>query len=120
MSAQSSPLKDPTQVARARRRLTPTSAQRSIDRVQRILCEPARLKIVQALTVGPICVADLAAVIDRPPAATSQHLRVLRTGGIVDWTRRGTTIYYHLRSNAAAGRVQAVLEALERDVPPPP
>ena len=119
MSAKTA-LKDPTQVARARGRLTPPSAQANIERVQRILCEPARLIIVQALTVGPICVADLAVVIDRPPAATSQHLRVLRSVGIVEWARRGTTIFYQLGSNAAANQVEAVLQALERDVPPPP
>ena len=119
MSVRKVPLKDPTQVARARRRLTPLSAQASIERVQRVMCEPARLKIVQALTVGPLCVADLAAVIGRPPAATSQHLRVLRSVGLVEGNRRGTTIYYHLRPSSAAGHIEAVLQALERDVPPP-
>jgi DNA-binding transcriptional ArsR family regulator len=120
LSVQKTPLKDPTQVARARKRLTPPSAQASIQRVQRILCEPARLKIVQALTVGPLCVADLAAVIDRPPTATSQHLRVLRTGELIEGIRRGTTIYYRLRRSSAAGHVEAVLHALERGVSPSP
>jgi DNA-binding transcriptional ArsR family regulator len=119
MSVRKKSLKDPIQVARARQRLTPPSAQASIERIQRILCEPARLRIVQALTVGPLCVDDLAAAIDRAPAAASQHLRVLRDVGLVEGSRRGTTIYYHLRPSSAAGHVEAVLQALERDVPTP-
>ncbi len=120
MSLRKRPLKDPFQVARARQRLAPRSAQASFERAQKVLCEPARLRIVQALTAGPLCVDDLAAAVDRAPAATSQHLRVLRDVGLVEGTRRGTTVFYQLRPSPAAKQLEAVLQALEGDVATPP
>src|SRR5215472_7319426 len=90
------PTAHPRQVERARRRLTPSSAQETIARIQTALCEPAQLRIVQALTAGPLTVDDLAAAIERPPTATSQHLRVLRDAGVVERTRTGTYASYRL------------------------
>jgi DNA-binding transcriptional ArsR family regulator len=86
-------LRDPEKVARARQRLTSRSAQTSLERVQKVLCEPARLRIVQALTAGSLSVDDLAAAVDRAPAATSQHLRVLREIGLVEGTRTSELLY---------------------------
>jgi DNA-binding transcriptional ArsR family regulator len=111
------PLRDPEQVARARQRLTSRSAQRSLERVQKVLCEPARLRIMQALTAGSLSVDDLAAAVDRAPAATSQHLRILRELGLVEGARKGTVIYYQLRPSPATEHVEGVLQALEKNAP---
>ena len=119
MSVPRRPLKDPSQVARARRRLAPLSAEGTIVRMQKVLCDPARLRIVQALTAGPLCVDDLAATVDRAPAATSQHLRVLRGVGLVEGTRRGAMVLYRLPTSSAAEQVAAVLRTLVPDVPAP-
>lgn len=93
--------------------LTPLSARPSIERIQKVLCEPARLRIIEALTAGPLCVDDLATVIERAPAATSQHLRVLRGVELIEGTRRGSTIYYQLRQSPAEAHLKAVLQSLE-------
>ncbi len=103
-------------VQQARRRLTGGAALAGIERLQKAICDRARLQIVQALTVGPLSVKDLAVVIDRPPAATSQHLRVLREVGLVEGRRRGGSIYYGLRAEPAGNHLRAVLGALEADV----
>ena len=55
------------------------------------------MRIVRALSAGPLSVNDLAVVIDRTPTATSQHLRVLRELGLVDGARQGTVVRYQLR-----------------------
>jgi DNA-binding transcriptional ArsR family regulator len=113
------PLRDPSQVARARRRIAPLSAEGAIARIQKVLCDPARLRIVEALTVGPLCVDDLAATIDRAPAATSQHLRVLRDVGLVEGIRQGTMVQYRLPASPAVEQVAAILRALVSTVPGP-
>ena len=107
------PMKDPLQVSRARRRVTPAAAKASIRRLQKVVCDPARLSILQALKTGSLCVNDLALVIERAPAATSQHLRILREVGVVDGVRRGTTIYYRLHTGQVTKHMEAVLLALE-------
>ena len=105
---------DPEQVARARERIHARVAERTIERLRRAVCEPARMRIVQALSEGSLSVNDLASVIDRTPTATSQHLRVLRELGLVEGQRRGTVVRYRLRSGPAAEHVQAVLHDLEQ------
>ena len=105
---------DPERVARARARIHERQAAKSVERLRRAVCEPARMRIVQALSEGALSVNDLASVIDRTPTATSQHLRVLRELGLVQGERRGTVVRYRLRSGPTAEHVQAVLHDLER------
>jgi len=80
-------------------------------RLRKALCDPVRLQIIEALSVGALCVNDLALAIDRAPAATSQHLRVLRELDMVAGTRRGTSIYYSLKPGAAT-QLEGVLDSL--------
>ena len=102
-------------IARSRQRVARIEEQAGLDRVQEVLCEPARLRIVGALEEGgELTVGELAEVSERKVPATSQHLRVLRSMNLVEGERRGTAVYYRLRSGAAVEQVQAVLAALSR------
>jgi len=103
--------KDPIKLERARERLSHNSAQQGMARLRKALCDPARLQIVEALTAGELCVNDIALAITRAPAATSQHLRVLRNLGFLDSRREGTTVYYRLKAGAAT-QLQTVLHTL--------
>ena len=67
-----------------------------LQTVREIMCEPTRTQIVRALGAGPLAVGDLATILGRSKSATSQHLRVLRDGGVVAARRRGRTIIYSL------------------------
>lgn len=70
-----------------------------------------RLKILALLErVGELCVCDLARVLEMTPAAVSQHLSRLRSGGLVGSRRDGMTIYYRLSEHAAATVVTPRLE----------
>jgi ArsR family transcriptional regulator len=60
------------------------------------LGEPTRLRIVHALSVGELCVGDLATVLGMAVPAVSQHLRVLRDLRIVRNRRVGKMVYYAL------------------------
>jgi DNA-binding transcriptional ArsR family regulator len=62
-------------------------------------------------------VGDLAAAIDRAPAATSQQLRVLRELGLVEGARKGTVIYYQLSTSPSTEHVEGLLQALEKNAP---
>jgi DNA-binding transcriptional ArsR family regulator len=95
--------RDPARLKRARDYLANDPARSGMARLRKAICDPARLEIIRALTPGPLSVNDLALAVDRAPAATSQHLRVLREMGLVGRERRGTTIYYSVsKDNAAA------------------
>jgi len=103
--------KDPIQFEQARARLNRNRAQLGMARLQKALCDPARLQIIEVLSAGPLCVNDLSLVIERTPAATSQHLRVLRDLDLVAGARRGTSIYYSLKPGAAT-QLEGVLNSL--------
>jgi len=55
-------------------------------------------------------VGDLASILDRSKSATSQHLRVLRDGGVVSARRRGRVVMYSL---TPAPLVEAAVEMLD-------
>jgi DNA-binding transcriptional ArsR family regulator len=60
-----------------------------------LLAGETRLKILALLEhAGELCVCDLATVLDLTPAAVSQHLGRLRSGGLVVARREGMTTYY--------------------------
>lgn len=82
-----------------------------MGRLRKAICDPVRLEIIRALGSGRLCVNDLAIAIKRAPAATSQHLRVLRDLELVNRERHGTTIYYSLNKGTTAP-LQRVFQAL--------
>ena len=68
----------------------------SLIRIYECLCDETRLRIIQLLTRGPLCVCHLQAVLAIPQARVSQHLAYLRERGMVECERRGTWMIYSL------------------------
>ncbi len=64
--------------------------------VCRVLTDPKRLMLLDVLRDGEHSVGDLAAELGCNLANVSQHLAVLRSAGLVDTRRAGTTIMYSL------------------------
>ena len=78
---------------------SPREERRISDLVEAI-CDPTRLKIVQALSGGIVLAAgDLAHVIGRSRSATSQHLKVLRDLDAVVGRRQGNVVRYSLSAD---------------------
>jgi DNA-binding transcriptional ArsR family regulator len=72
-----------------------------------LLAGETRLKILVLLEhAGELCVCDLATVLDMTPAAVSQNLSRLRSGGLVEARRDGMTTYY--RRTPDSNRVPCV------------
>src|SRR5262249_54106858 len=101
---------DPERLQRAPQARGPPRTRAHLPPLQKLLSDPTRLRIVQALRAGPLAVSDLTAVIGRAPEATSQHLRILRAHEVVEGSRRGTHFFYHLSSGGASAKVQDVLK----------
>jgi DNA-binding transcriptional ArsR family regulator len=96
----------------ARRQIRQAEAFEGLGQVAKVLCEPARLRIVEALMTAELSVSDLAAVIERKVAATSQHLRLLRELGVVEGDRRGKAVFYRLRQELLVNHLRTVLSML--------
>jgi DNA-binding transcriptional ArsR family regulator len=68
----------------------------------RALGTPHRLAIVLQLAEGPRCVHELLDDLGISPSLASQHLRVLRTTGLVTAARRGKETIYTLADDHVA------------------
>lgn len=61
-----------------------------------MLASPTRLRIVEALAVGELCVCDLAVVAGVSQSAVSHHLGQMRQMRIVRYRKEGRLAYYRL------------------------
>jgi DNA-binding transcriptional ArsR family regulator len=66
------------------------------------LADPTRLRVLQALATGPLCVCDLATVTGVSPSAVSHQLRVLRDRNLVAYEREGKRAVYRLADRHVA------------------
>ncbi len=58
--------------------------------------DPTRLKIIQALSTGEMCVCDIAAALGMEHSAISHQLRVLRNMKVVKFRKDGKEAIYSL------------------------
>ncbi|GAA1848786.1 metalloregulator ArsR/SmtB family transcription factor [Pseudonocardia ailaonensis] len=62
----------------------------------RALAAPVRIAIVLQLREGPRCVHDLVDALAVTQPLISQHLRVLKSAGVVEGERKGREVIYSL------------------------
>lgn len=81
------------------------------------LADPTRLRLLNLLAGGEICVCYFVEVLGEPQPKISRHLAYLRHAGLVEGRRDGKWIHYRLAEPEPAVRpvVETVLETLARD-----
>jgi len=62
--------------------------------ILKILGHPLRLKIAVGLVKQPKCVKDIWGCLGLPQAVISQHLAMMKTGGIIVGKRHGVEMHY--------------------------
>ena len=65
-------------------------------RIYECLCDVTRLRILNVLLRGPLCVCHFQAVLREPQVKISKHLAYLRARGFVAAARRGNWMVYAL------------------------
>jgi len=75
-----------------------------------MLADVTRIRVIIALAdSGELSVNHLADIVDKSPAAVSQHLAKLRLARVVTSRRQGTTIFYALTDEHASDLVRSAL-----------
>jgi DNA-binding transcriptional ArsR family regulator len=74
--------------------LMPDDAVQSLSDTFRILGDPTRVRILEVLALGELCVCDLAELVGISESATSHQLRLLRGMRLVRPRRAGRQVYY--------------------------
>jgi DNA-binding transcriptional ArsR family regulator len=64
--------------------------------VGRALADPKRLWVLESLSAGELSVSDLSTKVGCQVPNMSQHLAVLRSAGLVQSRRDGSTVFYRL------------------------
>lgn len=66
------------------------------DTLFRAFADRTRLRILNLLRTGEVCVGDLVTVLEAPQPTVSRHLAYLRKAGLVEVEREANWCYYRL------------------------
>lgn len=101
------------------------AAGRDADTVRRAaellqaMADPARLALVELISQGEACVAELVSATGANESTVSQRLRTLRDRRVVTTRRDGKHIYYSLADEHVRELVDAVLDHVDHLSPTP-
>ncbi len=87
---------DPARVGKLRSLLVPGDAVAGLAETFSALGDPTRVRMLDALSHGELCVCDLAAVLGLSQSAVSHQLRLLRGLRLVRSRRDGRMMFYAL------------------------
>lgn len=73
--------------------------------------DPTRLRLLNLLREGPLCVCHFQTILQEPQVKISKHLGYLRRQGLVTVRRSGNWMIYSLPARRSTG-LTALLEAL--------
>lgn len=77
------------------------------------LAHPSRLFIVDMLNRQPMGVGELTEMIGSDTSTVSKHLSVLKNAGIVEDEKRGTSVYYSLKTPCILNFISCIEEVIE-------
>jgi DNA-binding transcriptional ArsR family regulator len=85
----------------------------SVAQVFKLLGDPSRVRLVDALSHGERCVCDLASLAGISESAVSHQLRLLRAARLVRVRRSGRLAYYALDDHHVVGLLQDTRKHVE-------
>ncbi len=87
-------------------------------RILKAMAHPTRLFIIDELSRNERCVCELTALIGADISTVSKHLSVLRNAGIIKDEKRGSKIFYFLKTPCVLNFfscVESVLKSSARE-----
>src|SRR5512139_1440116 len=108
---------DLTRVRRLRAALVDAGTVTALAETFRALGDPTRVRILDALSHGELCVCDLAAVLKLSQSAVSHQLRLLRGMRLVRPRRDGRVVFYSLDDQHIISLFKQTLQHVEESSP---
>lgn len=87
--------------------------KKTLEQLFQALGDRTRLRILNLLARGEVCVCYFVEILDAPQPKISRHLAYLRRAGLVEARREGKWMHYSLA--APTKLVQSVLDQLDAD-----
>ena len=76
--------------------LTDEKSLRRMAEMFKVMNDPTRLRIINALLLAEMCVCDIAVLMNMTQPTISHHLKVLRQSELIKYRREGKVVYYSL------------------------
>ncbi|SHK00836.1 transcriptional regulator, ArsR family [Anaerobranca californiensis DSM 14826] len=83
------------------------------------LAHPIRLKILEKLAKGPLCVCELNEDIEFSQGNLSQHLKILKDAYIIDNRKEGLKVFYFIRDEkvlAVMGESKDIIKSFYENI----
>jgi len=106
---------DKERVARARTRMHDDRTVVELAETFKVLAEPTRVRILQAISDEELCVCDIAAVVNATQSAISHQLRILRSARLVKSRKNGKMVYYSLDDDHVRNLFEEGIRHLKED-----
>src|SRR5262245_29019667 len=104
---------DSSALAQVKSRLLNAGSVNAVAEVFKLLGDPTRVRLVDALTHGERCVCDLATLVGLSESAVSHQLRLLRAAHLVRVRRAGRLAFYSLDDHHVVGLVHDTRKHVE-------
>jgi ArsR family transcriptional regulator, lead/cadmium/zinc/bismuth-responsive transcriptional repressor len=105
-----------TCAARRERMLPPRTVEALADTF-RVLGDPTRVRILDALSTGELCVCDIASLAGISESAVSHQLRLLRGMRLVRPRRAGRLVYYSVDDHHILGLLNQAMTHVDEQLP---
>ena len=106
---------DLARVRKIRSALTTADAVQALADTFSALGDPTRVRILDALSHGELCVCDLAAVLGLSQSGVSHQLRLLRGSRLVRPRRDGRVVFYSLDDQHIMSIFRQTLQHVEEN-----
>ncbi len=106
---------DPNATEARRQRLISANAVQALADTFRILGDPTRVRILDVLASGELCVCDIAEIVGISESAVSHQLRLLRGMRLVRPRRAGRQVYYSIDDHHILSLLQQGLRHVTED-----
>jgi ArsR family transcriptional regulator, lead/cadmium/zinc/bismuth-responsive transcriptional repressor len=103
---------DPKRVGRVFDKMPSDRAFGQMALALRAMADPARARILYALTIEPLCVCEFSRLLEMSMPAVSHHLRILTLSGLVTVRKEGKFACYHLHDERLTGTLRALVKGL--------
>ena len=106
-------------VPQLKRVLPPPPKEKLIEEIAawlKAMADPTRLRLLHAMQDGELCVTDLLAGLECSQANVSKHLAILRSAGLVDCRREGSSVYYKIADPGVFEICRTACDSLQREV----
>ncbi|MBI5326713.1 MAG: winged helix-turn-helix transcriptional regulator [Deltaproteobacteria bacterium] len=89
---------------------------KTITKIYKALSDGTRLRILNVLHDGELCVCNIMDVLEMGQSKVSRHLTYLKNAGLVQDRRKGVWVYYFLSKNKSYLPLIKCLKELRKDV----